>query len=444
METNLPSRKTAMSKIIATHKNTDFDAFASLVAGTLIYPDIIPVISKYINPNVRAFWSLHKDLFEFGTMDDIDPEMVSGLIIVDANRWDRLDRPELFKQRDDLHIEVWDHHQPADEIQAKWSCQEEVGANITLMIRRLKKERKLLSPIQATLFLTGLYEDTGNLTFPSTTAEDATAAAYLLERRADLAIVNKFLRPAYGEKQKEVLFEMLKNAERTRVNGHTVSFSKLEITGHVTNLALVVRMYQDIVNVDAAFGIFESRNRARCIVIGRSQSDAIDIGDLMKAMGGGGHPGAGSAMLKSVKPEAVEEMLVELLSGNQQASVRISDLMSFPVETVEADTPMEKVAGILRKKGCTGLPVVEGDKLVGIISRRDFAKTRSDSQLRAPVKAFMSREIKTISPDRSPLQAVREMARYDIGRLPVVEEGPIIGIVTRSDTMLYFYDLLPD
>lgn len=433
-----------MSKIIATHKNTDFDAFASLVAGTLIYPDAVPVISKVINPNVRAFWSLHKDLFDFKTMDDIDFEKISGLVIVDANRWDRLDRPELFKERHDLHIDVWDHHRPADEIPAQWSCQEEVGANITLMIRRLKKDRKLLSPIQATLFLTGLYEDTGNLSFPSTTAEDATAAAYLLERRADLAIVNKFLRPAYGEKQKEVLFEMLKNAERTRVNGHTISFSKLEIGGHVSNLALVVRMYQDIVNVDAAFGIFESKNRGRCMVIGRSQSDAVDIGTLMKAMGGGGHPGAGSAMLKSVKPEAVEEMLVELLSGNQQASVRVSDLMSFPVITVEADTPMEKVAGILRKKGCTGLPVVDGGKLVGIISRRDFVKTRRDSQLKAPVKAFMSRKIQTISPDGSPLQAVRKMARYDIGRLPVVEEGRIIGIVTRSDTMLYFYDLLPD
>lgn len=436
--------KDIMLQIIATHKNTDFDAFASLVAATLIYPDAVAVLSKYINPNVRAFLSLHKDIFNFGTMEDLDPATVSGLIVVDANRWDRLDSPELFQNHPDLSIEVWDHHQPVDEIPAVWRCQEEVGANITLMIRRLKEERKLLSPIQATLFLIGLYEDTGNLSFPSTTAEDAAAAAYLLERRADLTILNKFLRPTYGEKQKEVLFEMLKNAERTRVNGHTVSFSKMEISGHVSNLALVVRMYQDIVNVDAAFGIFESKNRGRCMVIGRSQSDAVDIGMLMKSMGGGGHPGAGSAMLKAVRPEAVEELLMELLSGNQQASVRVSDLMSFPVITVEADTPMAEVAIILRSKGCTGLPVVEGDKMVGIISRRDFVKARRDSQLKAPVKAFMSRKTKTIAPDRSPLQAVRIMARYDIGRLPVVEDDRIIGIVTRSDTMLYFYDLLPD
>jgi len=433
-----------MPQIIATHKNTDFDAFASLVAGTLIYPDAAPVISKHINPNVRAFWSLHKDLFDFSYMDDMASDDFEGLIVVDANRWERLDRPELFRDKQALAIEIWDHHRPSDEIPAQWTCQERVGANITLMIRRLKQERKLISPIQATLFLAGLYEDTGNLTFPSTTAEDAAAAAYLLERRADLAIVNKFLRPAYGEKQKEVLFEMLKNAERINVGGHSISFSKLEISGHVGNLALVVRMYQDIVNVDAAFGIFGSKQRGRCMVIGRSQSDTIDAGALMKSLGGGGHPGAGSAMLKSVNPDAVEDLILELLSGNQQASVRVADLMSFPVVTVDEDAPMAKVSEVLRKKGCTGLPVVKNDRLVGVISRRDFVKIRRDSQLKAPVKAFMSRKIHTIEPDKSPIQAVRIMARYDIGRLPVVADGRIIGIVTRSDTMLYFYDLLPD
>ncbi len=433
-----------MTTIIATHKNTDFDAFASLVAGTLIYPDARAVISKFVNPNVKAFWSLHKDMFEFAAADDLKPDEITHLVLVDANRWDRLDRPELYKGRPELSIDIWDHHLPSNEVPASFICQEEIGANITLMIRQLKKERKLISPIQATLFLIGLYEDTGNLSFPSTTAEDASAAAYLLERGADLTIVNKFLRPAYGEKQKEVLFEMLKHAERSRVNGYTVSFSKVEISGHVTNLALVVRMYQDIVNVDAAFGIFQTKNRDRCMVIGRSQSETIDIGSIMKALGGGGHPGAGSAMMKSVKPEAVEEMIIELLSGNQQASVRVSDLMSFPVITVDAGTPMAQVAEILRAKGCTGLPVVVGDQLVGVISRRDFVKARRESQLKAPVKAFMSRNVRTITPDKSPLQAVREMIRYDIGRLPVVEEGQLIGIVTRSDTMMYFYDLLPN
>ena len=62
----------------------------------------------------------------------------------------------------------------------------------------------------------------------------------------------------------------------------------------------------------------------------------------------------------------------------------------------------------------------------------------------APVKAFMSKDIKTIAPGKNPMQAARLMVKHDIGRLPVVENGIIIGIITRSDAMRYFYDLLQD
>jgi CBS domain-containing protein len=56
----------------------------------------------------------------------------------------------------------------------------------------------------------------------------------------------------------------------------------------------------------------------------------------------------------------------------------------------------------------------------------------------------MTRNVRTITPGQSPLEAARLMVKHDIGRLPVVADGKIIGIITRSDAMLYFYDLLPD
>ncbi len=131
--------------------------------------------------------------------------------------------------------------------------------------------------------------------------------------------------------------------------------------------------------------------------------------------------------------------------GKNSPTAQISDLMSFPVATVDEDAPMQRVAETLRKKGFTGLPVVDrSDKLVGIISRRDFRRVKKQSQLTAPAKAFMSRNVLTITPGKSPVAAARMMVKNDIGRLPVVEDGKIIGIVTRSDAMLYFYDLLPE
>lgn len=431
-------------EIVTTHKNTDFDAIASMIAATVLYPETIPVIPKAVNPNVKSFISMHKDILNLREPDDIPIDEVTRIIIVDVNNWSRIERFGKISRKENLDIILWDHHPIEGDIRASWKCQEEMGANITLMIRKLREQSAQLTPIQATLFLIGIYEDTGNLMFPSTRAEDAFAAGYLMEQKADLNILGSFLRPAYGERQKNILFEMLQHAERMRFNGYSISVNKLDIQGHVDSLAVVVRMYREILNVDAAFGIFSDRERERCIVIGRSNVDELNMGMIMNSMGGGGHPGAGSAMLKSVNPEAVEAMILELIQGNQQASVQISDLMSFPVLTLPSDTPMDRVAQVLREKGCTGIPIVDDGKLVGMISRRDFRKIKGANRLKSPVKAYMSTNVLTIEPGKSPMQAARLMVKHDVGRLPVVEKGEIIGIITRSDTMLYFYDLLPD
>ena len=425
--------------------STDFDGLASLVAATLIYPESGAVLPKAINPNVKAFLSIHKDLFSFQRMDELDISQLQRLIVVDTNKWSRIEKGRSIRDQGSPEIFVWDHHDPADcDINASWKCQEKMGANITLMVRRLRKGKVRISSIQATLFLIGLYEDTGNLVFPSTTAEDAHTAAYLLENRADLSILRTFLQPAYGERQKDILFEMLKTANRRKINNYSASINITHISGHINNLSLVVHMYREIVNVDIAVGIFVQRENDKCIVIGRSIVDDINIGAVMRSMGGGGHPGAGSALLTAVNPNSVKEWIVELLKGNQESSVQVRDLMSSPVVHVTSDTSMSRVSRILEAYGCTGLPVVDQGRLKGVISRRDFKKLKKPDQLQSPVKAFMSTKNITITPEKSPMHAARLMVKHDIGRLPVIEGDLIIGIISRSDAMRYFYDALPE
>ena len=72
-------------EIVTTHKNTDFDALASTIAATILYPDAIPVLPKSLNPNVKAFLSIHKDVFETYMPEQVNLEQVRRLIVVDVN-----------------------------------------------------------------------------------------------------------------------------------------------------------------------------------------------------------------------------------------------------------------------------------------------------------------------------------------------------------------------
>ena len=245
--------------------------------------------------------------------------------------------------------------------------------------------------------------------------------------------------------QKEVLFRMLRGGIRQRLNGYDISIQSLKIRGHVEGLAVVVQMYRQIMNVQAAFGVFVDSKRERITVIGRSDAESVDVGAVMRELGGGGHGGAGSAQVRGLEAEAVERRIADYLQGHGPVSVRVADMMSFPVHTVRPDMPMSGAAVMLRERGCTGVPVVDGEgRLVGVLSRRDFRKLRRESQLDAPVKAFMSVGVITIGPAGRPQEAARLMVCHDIGRLPVVKNDRLIGIVTRTDAMAYFYDMLPD
>ncbi len=432
-------------EIATTHKNTDFDGLASVIAATIIYPGCVGVIPKAVNRNVGQFLSTHKTAFNIILPNEIDTEEITKLIIVDTNQWQRLDRMEKLQNKPDLEIHLWDHHMTGDtDIHATWSCRERIGATVSLLVRKMAEKEIRINSLVSTVLLIGLYEDTGHLTFPTTTAADARAAAYLLENSADLNVARFFLNPPYEETQKEILFEMMKETEKMTINGNSIGFNTIHLDKKVRNLAAVVNMYRKIINVDAIFVTFI--NDSRYTIIGRSRVDHIHIGQIMEIFGGGGHGGAGSATIQKSKISAAEirKKIVDLLEIEQVGTIQIYAIMSFPVFTVTPDTPMHKVQELMASKKIRGVMVTEGQKIKGIIVLWDLKKIRKKKQWNSPVKAFMVRDITTISPGSSPATAARIMIEKDVGHLPVVQDDKIIGIVTRTDILTYFYDLLPD
>ncbi|MFW2368616.1 MAG: CBS domain-containing protein [Desulforhopalus sp.] len=431
--------------IATTHKNTDFDGLASVIAATLLYPGCIGVVPKMVNKNVDQFLSTHKTAFNLILPQEVKHERVTKLVVVDTDQWHRLDRMEKLKSRTNLEIDLWDHHMTSSgDIAATWSCKQHIGSTTTLFTREMERRGMELSPLDSTVMLIGLYEDTGHLTFPSTSAEDARAAAFLLENKADLNVAGFFLNPPYEENQKEILFEMMKETSKYTICGHLVGFNCVKLDKKVQNLAAIVNMYRKIVNVDALFVIFTGGDRNT--VIGRSGVENIHIGEVMLSLGGGGHAGAGSAALKAAEmsPDEIRERIISHLSATNIENVSIADIMSFPVISVSPDTPMREIQSIMAAEKIRGVIVVDGDKIQGIIVLWDLKKVKKERQWDSPVKAFMARNVITIAPGEAPAKAARIMIENDVGYLPVIQEKSVIGIVTRTDILTYYYDLLPE
>jgi len=296
----------------------------------------------------------------------------------------------------------------------------------------------------ATVFLLGLYEDTGQLTFNSTTPADARAAAFLLEQGADLDIAVDFLNMAYGETQKKVLFRLIRDAEELDIKGHHVCIGVVNVEKY-TELAEVVQLYRKIVNADAVFVVFVNRDGS-IFVIGRSGAADINVNTVLSQFGGGGHPGAGSAVLRGADfpPDQIRHQIVTALKEDNTGHALVADMMSFPVTTVSPDTPMHQVHAIMEQKKIRGVIVADEMGMHGIVVLWDLKKLKQDKQWQSPVVAFMNRRVITISPDALASEAAELMVEKNIGHLPVLQGKDIIGIVTRTDVINYLYGMLPD
>jgi tRNA nucleotidyltransferase (CCA-adding enzyme) len=113
-----------------------------------------------------------------------------------------------------------------------------------------------------------------------------------------------------------------------------------------------------------------------------------------------------------------------------------SDLMSAPVRTIDPDTTTIEAQKTLRRYGHSALPIVDrSGVLVGIIARRDLEIAVHHGFGDAAVTGHMTTQVRTITPDTTLPEIQTLLVTYDIGRLPVLADGKLVGIVTRTDVL---------
>ena len=230
-------------RIILTHEQADFDALASLMGAHLLDESTIPVLPRRMNRNVQAFLTLYGVDLPFVDPQDLPNVPVQAVTLVDTQSMVSIKGISA-----STSVTIIDHHPLRENLPAHWQVlREETGATTTLVVEMLRESDITLNPIQATLLLLGIYEDTGSLTYTRSTARDLRAAAHLLEQNANLRIAANFLNHPLSQAQQQIYDQLRNQAEYHSVFGQTIV-----IADDLGELVLVLAEIGLEIDVDAA------------------------------------------------------------------------------------------------------------------------------------------------------------------------------------------------
>ena len=416
--------------IILTHEQADFDALASLLGAYLLDETAIPVLPRRMNRNISAFVTLYGVELPF-----VDPRDLTGKHILSVNLVDTQSMVSIKGMDANTSVQVIDHHPQRVNLPAEWKVTiDETGANTTLFVEALGARDSALTTIQATLLILGIYEDTGSLTYSRTTPRDLNAAAFLLERGANLEIAANFLNHPLSIEQQQ-LYDVLRSAAQTfNIHGHTIVVASGNAKDLTEELSTIAHKMRDLLDPDALFLLVTTRGGVQ--LIARSNSADIDVARIAERFGGGGHERAAASMIKD---GILEEALAELnqtLPTYIRPAITVGEIMSTGPQLISPDTPAEEASRRMQRYGYEGYPVVENGNIIGLLTRRAVDRALSH-KLNLTAERLMNAGNFTVHPDDSIEHVQLLMTETGWGQIPVLnpENSEVIGIVTRTDLL---------
>jgi CBS domain-containing protein len=114
--------------------------------------------------------------------------------------------------------------------------------------------------------------------------------------------------------------------------------------------------------------------------------------------------------------------------------MNIRDVMTINPRTVSPQDSIQNAARIMRDEDTGVVPVVDNGRAVGVVTDRDIVvRAVADGELNRPVRDIVSGDIVTARPDMSTREAAQLMSEHQVRRLPVVENDRLVGIVSIGD-----------
>ena len=441
--------------VITTHINADFDALASMLAAQKLYPDAKVVFPGSQEKNLKNFFiNSMVYLFNMADISDIDFSGIKKLVLVDTRLPNRIGKLKSLLDRSDVEIHTYDHH-PATEndIIGHMDVHGLTGANVTLLTEIIKGKDIQISPDEATIMCLGIYEDTGSFTFPSTTERDFLAAAFLLSKGANLNVVSDLIARELSPEQVVLLNDMIQASSRYHISGIEIIVTSVTTEKYMPDFAFLVQKMMKMENLNAIFALARMDNKI--YVVARSRIDEVDVSGILAHIGGGGHPYAAAATVKGKTLAQTETQLLELLYSKIKAHRQAKDLMSSPAITIKADVSCKEAETVIARYNVNALIVTEeinaDEMLGGYITRQVVEKALYHKLDQVAVREYMTTEVATVKPEADLLEIQEKIIENKQRILPVMENGNIVGVITRTDLLNILVrqsqpntDMLPD
>jgi tRNA nucleotidyltransferase (CCA-adding enzyme) len=426
--------------IIISHTNADFDSFASMAAARKLYPDAVLVFPGSQEKKLRDFLAAFQPV-EISRIKDIDFAKIERIIIVDTKSLERIGPfSELLSKPGKVPVvHLYDHHpRTKDDIRGSLEVVEDVGATATIFTEILKSKKTTLTPMEATILCLGIYEETGSLLFPTTTERDLSAVAYLLKRGASLKIVSTYLRTELSKEELDLLNELLRSSTDMEINGVRIKITKASREDYLGDAAHLAHRIMDLEDIDGLVLILSMQGKI--LMVGRSRVPELDVAELMKKFGGGGHPTAASATFKEAPLEMVEEEVKRFLASSVRLGKTARDVMTTPVITIPWNDTIKNAESMMTRYGVNVLPVVRDGAYQGIISREIIEKTIFHGFSKSRITDFTTTDAQTVS-HNTPVRDIEQLMIEQNQRfMPVLEDKRIIGAITRTDILRILYE----
>ncbi len=422
--------------VITTHINADFDALASMLAAQKLYPGALVIFPGSQEKNLRNFFIQSMAyLFNLAEIKDIDLKAVERLVLVDTRRADRIGKLADVLNNQAIEIHIYDHHQTKpDDIQARFEIHRLTGATVTILTEIIRDKGLSITSEEATIMCLGIYEDTGSFTFSSTTSEDLNAAAFLVSKGANINVIANLISREISPEQISHLNDLIQSATRYTINGVEIMVAICIFDHYLPDFAFLVHKMVKMENINAIFALAMMENKI--YLVARSRTEEVDAGSIVSALGGGGHATAAAAAIKGQTLAQVEQELFTELYRQVRAHRQALHLMSSPPISVEPHISCKSANDLLTRYNINALIVNEADgRLKGYITRQVIEKAIFHELGNAPVKDYMNTEVAVVHPQAELAEVQDKIIGNKQRVLPVVESDRVVGVITRTDLL---------